>query len=83
MEELDHRKLIQDLLKEHARDLGRAEAIETQLFFDTENNHYQLLYVGWNGEKRVYACPIHVDLKMEKSGFNKMEKSGFNAILRK
>jgi hypothetical protein len=21
------------------------------------------LFVGWQGEKRIYACPIHMDIK--------------------
>lgn len=37
--------------------------IESQLIFDTEHDHYQLLDIGWEGLKRVYNCFIHLDIK--------------------
>ncbi|KAM3103207.1 XisI protein [Phormidesmis sp. 146-12] len=63
MEKSTYRQLIIDLLKEHASHPVNDESLETQLIFDAENDHYQLLRLGWEGEKRIYACPIHVDIK--------------------
>ncbi len=63
MEKLDYRQLIKTLLKEHAKLPLKDESVETQLIFDTENDHYQLVHIGWQGEKRIYACPIHIDIK--------------------
>ncbi len=37
--------------------------IEEQLIIDTENNHYQILAIGWEGAKRVYYPIFHVDIK--------------------
>jgi hypothetical protein len=63
MEKLDYRHLIKCLLIEHAKYPLQDESVENQLIFDGENDHYQLVYIGWQGEKRIYACPIHIDIK--------------------
>ncbi|NEP50857.1 MAG: XisI protein [Moorea sp. SIO3C2] len=38
-------------------------APEVQTVFDTEQDHYQLLYVGWRGNKRDFGCILHLDIK--------------------
>lgn len=60
-----YRKFIRKLLTSHADydNLSLESEIESQLVFDTENDHYQVLDVGWNGLKRVYNCFIHIDIK--------------------
>jgi GNAT superfamily N-acetyltransferase len=42
------------------------DQVESQIICDIKNNHYLLLYVGWEGEKHIYGCPIHVDIKDNK-----------------
>lgn len=34
-----------------------------QTLFDSEQDHYQLLYVGWRGNKRSFGCILHLDIK--------------------
>ena len=60
-----YRQLIRKLLTFHADsdNINSQLEIESQLVFDTENDHYQVLDVGWNGLKRVYNCFIHIDIK--------------------
>lgn len=71
MDKLDkYRQIIQDVLTEFARPqrLGeeKADEFETQLIFDTKNDHYQVLFVGWEGFKRTFGSPIHIDIKNDK-----------------
>lgn len=63
MESLNYQQIIIDLLKKHSHHQRNEDSVESQLVFDTTNHHYQLLFTGWQGEKRVYGCPIHIDLK--------------------
>lgn len=60
-----YRQLIRKLLTSHADSDNRnsESEMESQLVFDTENDHYQVLDVGWNGLKRIYNCFIHIDIK--------------------
>ena len=59
-----YRQSIRQVLTSHATFVESDNAdIESQLVFDTEHDHYQLLEVGWEGLKRVYNCIIHLDIK--------------------
>lgn len=40
--------------------------VEVELVFDTENDHYLLLDVGWRARKRVHHCIFHFDIKGDK-----------------
>jgi hypothetical protein len=66
MEKLNYQQIIIDILKEHLHYQKDTESVEAQLAIDPVNHHYQILYIGWQGEKRIYGCPIHIDLKNEK-----------------
>lgn len=69
MERLEqYRQAIRQLLTAQAsRESDNSEsAIESQLIFDIEHDHYLLLDIGWEELKRVYNCFIHLDIKDEK-----------------
>ena len=42
-----YRQLVQTLLQRYGKERPVAEDVETQLVADTENDHYQLVNVGW------------------------------------
>ncbi|OLT63171.1 XisI protein [Moorena bouillonii] len=59
-----YRQHIQDLLKKRASIKSANPAMETQLIFDTERDHYQMVHTGWkNNTTRIYGCSVHVDIK--------------------
>lgn len=61
-----YRQYIQRLLTERAQRASRqrnAQEYEVQTIFDTEQDHYQLLYVGWRLNKRDFGCILHLDIK--------------------
>lgn len=62
MEKLDYRELLQTILKTHS-DNHLDNDTEVQLIFDTERDHYQVIHLGWEEQRRVYGCIIHVDIK--------------------
>ncbi|RCJ39159.1 XisI protein [Nostoc minutum NIES-26] len=67
MERLEkYRQIIRQLLMSHAAFENGNSNIESQLVFDTEHDHYQLLEVGWEELKRIYNCVIHLDIKNSK-----------------
>lgn len=65
MDKLDtYRQYIQLLLKKRADIKPVNPAMETQLIFDTERDHYQIVHTGWkDSSKRTYGCVLHVDIK--------------------
>ncbi|WP_442949491.1 XisI protein [Nostoc sp.] len=34
--------------------------------FDTEHDHYQIISIGWNNQKRIYGPIMHIDIKNNK-----------------
>lgn len=61
-----YRQYIRYLLSERAQRSSRkqnAQEYEVQTIFDSEHDHYQLLYVGWRGDKRDFGCILHLDIK--------------------
>ena len=40
--------------------------VETQLLFDNQNDHYQVLRVGWRNRTQVFLVIFHFDIKNEK-----------------
>lgn len=67
MAKLEHyQNTVQTLLKNYAAYSQNESAIDTELIFDTTRDHYQLVHVGWQNERRVYGCVFHLDIKAGK-----------------
>lgn len=58
-----YRQIVQQLLREYAEIGSPDPDVETQIVFDTERHHYQLMNVGWKNQRRVYGCFLHIDIK--------------------
>lgn len=64
MDKLQHyRQLVQQVIQSHAQLSPGKGDVETQIIFDLEHDHYQLLYVGWDGDQRVFGPIMHFDIK--------------------
>ncbi|MEZ4708744.1 MAG: XisI protein [Caldilineaceae bacterium] len=64
MDRIDEfRKQVQKLLTEYADIHKNSIDIETQVIFDEQRDHYQLVTVGWQGNDRVYGPLMHIDIK--------------------
>ncbi|MEO0532817.1 MAG: XisI protein [Cyanobacteria bacterium P01_A01_bin.123] len=59
-----YRQLVQKLLEEYSN--IRANNVEAEAIFDTQRDHYQVVYVGWSNKRRVYGCVLHLDIKDNK-----------------
>lgn len=64
MAELDqYRDAVQKLLHDYASYSSDNHTVDTELILDTVRDHYQLVHVGWQNERRVYGCVLHLDIK--------------------
>ena len=59
----NYRSYIRSILEEHSKYASSQDDVESELFFDTIHDQYQLMRVGWNGLKRVYYIVMHFDLR--------------------
>lgn len=61
-----YQQIVMDLLRHYANlpaiSVGD-EQVEEQLILDTEHDHYQILAIGWENDKRVYYPVFHIDIK--------------------
>jgi hypothetical protein len=59
-----YRQYIQELLTERATLRSPFDPVASETIFDTVNDRYQLVNVGWkNASTRIYGCVLHVDIK--------------------
>ncbi|MEQ9671050.1 element excision factor XisI family protein [Coleofasciculus sp. G2-EDA-02] len=64
MAKLDqYREIVQKLLQDYAAFSRDDQEVETELIFDTTRDHYQLVHIGWQGERRIYGCILHLNIK--------------------
>jgi XisI protein len=57
-----YRQLFKQILTEHAQISSSNDVVKPQLIFDNENDHYQLAYIGWQGDKGVFGPVMHFDI---------------------
>ncbi|MEO9126466.1 MAG: XisI protein [Microcoleus sp.] len=57
-----YRKIIQQFLTDYATVPIANGEIDSQLIFDIERDHYQITNIGWDGNRRVHSCVLHLDI---------------------
>jgi hypothetical protein len=50
-------------LTEYTQIAPITDTVKAELIFDSEHDHYQLAYVGWQGDKRVFCPVMHFDIQ--------------------
>ncbi len=54
----DYKKNIQEVIRRYAKERPLPKNVESQLIFDTERDHYQLVNVGWDNDRWIYGCVL-------------------------
>ncbi|MBW4533905.1 MAG: XisI protein [Pleurocapsa minor HA4230-MV1] len=60
---IKYSEIVQKLLQDYAALSGDDPTVETELIFDTVRDRYQLVHVGWQGDRRIYGCILHLDIR--------------------
>ncbi len=55
-------KAVHDLIHEYASHKPSHGEIDTEAILDDKTGHYEVMLVGWDGERRVHGTAIHVDI---------------------
>ena len=58
-----YREIVRRIITEYAGFKPSYGEIEVETVFDEVGDHYELMYVGWNGPHRVHGSIIHVDIR--------------------
>jgi hypothetical protein len=64
MAELEkYKDYVEEVIKRYGSYKPSYGDVEVQLILDRENHHYQLVNVGWNKDRRIRGCVLHIDIK--------------------
>ncbi len=59
----DYPKYVEEIIERYGQYKPAYGDVEVQTVIDRENNHYQLINVGWSKNQRIRGCVLHVDIK--------------------
>jgi hypothetical protein len=62
----EYRQHVQQLLTEYSSYKPAYGDVELETIFDTKQDRYLIVSIGWENKHRVYGCSIHIDIKDEK-----------------
>jgi len=57
-----YRYLIQQVLTEYTKIPYAYGQIQIETIFDPTSDRYLLMIVGWNQDKRIHGCLVHIDI---------------------
>jgi len=57
-----YRTYVQNLLREYGAYKPSHGEVEVEQIIDPAHDHYQLVNVGWHGQRRIYGCFLHLDI---------------------
>jgi XisI protein len=58
-----HRTIFRRLIEEYASYKPAYGDIRTEAVVDRERDHYEVMQVGWNGDRRVHGSIIHIAIR--------------------
>ena len=63
MEKLQrYRDILSRIVREYARKPSHGN-IDAEAVIDRENDHYEVVHVGWDKQRRVHGSVIHLDIR--------------------
>ena len=61
-----YRHIIRELIQQYAQHRPACGEVQIEVIFDETNDHYELMYAGWNGPYRIHGSVLHIDIRQEK-----------------
>jgi hypothetical protein len=54
---------VRTFLEEYAKEsVSPNESVTAELVFDEKRDRYLLVHVGWQEARRIYGCPMQIDI---------------------
>jgi hypothetical protein len=60
---VQYRRVIREVIREYAQYRPSRGDVEIEIIFDEANDHYELMYSGWNGPYRIHGSVLHIDIR--------------------
>jgi len=62
----EYRRIIRELIERYATYKPARGDVQIEVVIDQDNDHYELMYAGWNGKYRIHGSVLHIDIRDEK-----------------
>lgn len=59
----EYRALIRRIISDSATHRPSVGDVQIEVVFDESNDHYELVYSGWNGPHRIHGPVLHIDIR--------------------
>ena len=64
MDQVDrYREIVRRLIEEYASYKPAYGEIRTEAVVDREHDHYEVIQLGWHGDRRVHGSIIHIHIR--------------------
>ncbi|MFN7947620.1 MAG: XisI protein [Blastocatellia bacterium] len=58
-----YRQIIRNVIEHYAQFVPALGEVQIERIFDETNDHYELIYAGWNGIHRIHGSVLHLDIR--------------------
>ena len=58
-----YRNVIRELIQDYAQYRPARGEVQIEVTIDEKNDHYELMYAGWNGPYRIHGSVLHLDIR--------------------
>ena len=63
MDKIDrYRMILKRIIEDYASYKPSNGQIDTEAIVDSAHDHYEVMHVGWDGQRRVHGSVIHLDI---------------------
>jgi hypothetical protein len=59
----NYRQYVKNIITKYSQFKPSYGDVELQIIFDEIRDHYHLMTVGWNDERRIRGSILHIDIK--------------------
>jgi hypothetical protein len=57
-----YREIVCRVIREYASYKPSNGQIDTEAIEDRDRDHYEVMHVGWDGQRRVHGSVVHIDI---------------------
>lgn len=59
----EYRQIVKQIISRHAQIRPALGTIEIETIFDEQNDHYEMMYTGWEKYYRIHGSVLHIDIR--------------------
>src|SRR5262245_37997554 len=57
-----YREIVRQIVEEYASYKPSHGEVESEAIVDPKKDHFEVMHVGWDGQRRVHGSVVHIDI---------------------